>query len=244
MSYKSILVIIVSLLFVVSCKQNNSYKKINEVNSQQVSVEKSSVKKFVVNEFLDAGGYTYLKVTEGIEEYWMAIPPTKVEIGKTYYYSGGMFMENFESKTLKKTFDKIKFVERISESNSGVVAKSSAKAHQNSGKSDLTVAGSKIEKASGELKLSDIFKNKNSFANTNVEIKGIVVKVNKKILDRNWIHIVDGTKLGDKSSLTITSEEMAEVGDTLVFKGKIVLDKDFGYNYVYDILLEDGKILK
>ena len=244
MYYKSVLAVVFSLFLFVSCKQNDSYKKINEVSNAKTSIEESSVQKFVVKEFLEAGGYTYLNVTEGNEEYWIAIPPTKVEVGKTYYYNGGMFMKNFESKALNKTFEKIKFVESISESENGVVAKSKANPHQSGQKSKFSVADYKIDKAAGELKLEDIFSNKAKFQNKEIEVKGVVVKVNKKILDRNWIHIVDGTKTNDKSSLTITSKELAKVGDTIICKGKIVLDKDFGYGYVYDILLEDGIVIK
>ena len=55
------------------------------------------------------------------------------------------------------------------------------------------------------------------------------------------IHIIDGTKTETNSSLAITSNELVKVGDTVTVSGKIVLDKDFGYGYVYNVLLEEGK---
>ena len=71
-----------------------------------------------------------------------------------------------------------------------------------------------------------------------------MVKVNNGILEKNWVHIVDGTQFENKKSLTVTTNELIKVGDTVTFKGKITIDKDFGYGYVYDILLEEGELIK
>jgi hypothetical protein len=32
------------------------------------------------------------------------------------------------------------------------------------------------------------------------------------------------------------------MGDTILADGKLVLDKDFGYGYVYEVLLEDSTV--
>ena len=63
-------------------------------------------------------------------------------------------------------------------------------------------------------------------------------------MDKNWVHIADGTQFEDKKSITVTTQEIIKVGDIVTFKGKVTLEKDFGYGYVYDILLEEGELIK
>ena len=77
-----------------------------------------------------------------------------------------------------------------------------------------------------------------------VQLHGKVVKVNNAIMNRNFLHLQDGT--GDKGSndLTITSQDTAEVGDEVVVTGTITVDKDFGAGYTYPILLEQATLSK
>ena len=60
-------------------------------------------------------------------------------------------------------------------------------------------------------------------------------------MGKNWVHIQDGTEFEGGFDLTITKDKQASVGETITFEGKIVLDKDFGYGYFYNVLMEDGK---
>ena len=164
-----------------------------------------------------------------------------IKVGETYYYSGGMEMKDFESKQLGKTFDFITFADMVT-TNKDELNKAKVKnPHKAANEAKENKMIDKLAKNAGDIYLEDLFKNKNSYSNKEIEINGVVVKVNKNILDKNWIHIIDGTKTETNSSLTITSTEMVKVGDTVTVNGKIVLDKDFGYGYVYDIILEEGK---
>ena len=234
----TVLVVLAGLVF-QSCKENKEYKKIEKAPIKATN----TIHEIVVNEVVDGGGYTYLNVKEAEKEYWMAITSANVKAGETYYYSGGMQMKDFESKQLGKTFDFITFAEMVSTSKEELVNEAKAKSnpHKSATEAKEDKMIDKLAKNDGEIYLEEIFKNKNSYSNKEVEVKGVVVKVNKNILDKNWIHIIDGTKTETNSSLTITSNELVKVGDTVVVNGKIVLDKDFGYGYVYDIILEEGK---
>ena len=89
-----------------------------------------------------------------------------------------------------------------------------------------------------------MFSNVNSYANKIIKIKGKVVKVNNAIMDKNWAHIQDGTKSGSDFDLTVTTNDMVNVGDVVTFTGKIALNKDFGFGYSYKVLLEDAKAAK
>jgi hypothetical protein len=69
------------------------------------------------------------------------------------------------------------------------------------------------------------------------------VKANYGIMNKNWYHIQDGTqKDGKKCDFTITSAENIPLGAEVAFEGKIILNKDFGAGYFYDILMDGGKL--
>jgi len=63
-------------------------------------------------------------------------------------------------------------------------------------------------------------------------------------MNTNWIHLQDGTESDGKFDLTATCLENLNVGDIVTLEGKITLDKDLGYGYFYEVLLEDAKIVK
>lgn len=236
----NLILVILSVFVLISCKDKATYSKMDK----NPKVEKSSVHKIVINESMDAAGYTYMNVSEGSETYWMAIPSTTVKKGETYYYASGMQMANFESKELKRTFDVIIFSEGISASEQAASKPTIKTPHSESDNlSDKTEAIS-IELPEGGVSIGALYKNKNDFNKKEIIVRGKVVKVNKNILDKNWIHIVDGTNFEDKKDLTITTSELAQLGDIVTFKATVVLDKDFGAGYVYNLLLENGEIIK
>jgi len=229
-------VIIALVLF--GCKDKQGYSKINNETPET----ENSMHKIVVNEFADAAGYTYINVTEGDKDYWMAIPNAVVEKGATYYYSGGMVMKDFESKELDKTFDFITFSEGISTSEDNIGKASDP--HAGSNEIAPVVLDVKIKKAKNGISVEELYAKKESFLNKEVIVRGKVVKVNNGIMDRNWVHIVDGTAFDAKNDVTITTNETIKVGDTVTFKATVTLDKDFGQGYVYPLLLENGEVLK
>ncbi len=67
--------------------------------------------KGVVEETMNSGGYTYAKLNVGGTDVWAAGPTTELAVGDTVSVSTSMPMQNFTSKTLKRTFDKIYFTE-------------------------------------------------------------------------------------------------------------------------------------
>lgn len=233
------IVIIISALVLISCKEKGNYSKIDSV--QETS--KTTTHKIVVNEMNDGGNYAYVNVTEGEKDYWMAIPNTDVKIGETYYYDGGMLMKDFESEHLNKTFEFIIFADGIRDTEE-IVKKEVSDPHVHSNTENPNEVVVKIAQPKGGTTLENLFSEKESFEKKSITVKGKVVKVNNGILDKNWVHIVDGTQFENKKSLTVTTSELIKVGDTVTFKGTIALNKDFGYGYIYDILLEEGELIK
>jgi predicted small lipoprotein YifL len=112
------------------------------------------------------------------------------------------------------------------------------------GKVALEKQDIKIEKSEGVTTIADLYKDLKKFSGTTIRVKGKVTKVNPAIMNKNWIHIQDGTEFDGQFDLTLTTDQQFEVGSVVTVEGKIALDKDFGYGYSYKVLLEDGKIIK
>ncbi len=62
---------------------------------------------------MDAGGYTYIQIDNNGEKTWVAVPKTQVVAGQELTFGPGMEMIDFESKTLKRKFDRIYFSDGI-----------------------------------------------------------------------------------------------------------------------------------
>jgi len=230
MNYKIILLLFAFNLM-SGCKDTkNGY--IPDTSPKTESGNKGEVHKVFVKEFEKAGGYLYVKVSENEVEYWMAIPDSNIEIGETYYYEGGAKMTNFKSNELNKTFDEVIFVQGLRN-----------KATKNNEKAtDKNIE--LISQPQGGISIKDLLENASGYSGKEIMVKGKVVKVNNDILDKNWVHISDGTAFDGKTRLTFTTKEVVNLGDIVSFKGVVALDKDFGYGYVYPVLIEESVLLK
>lgn len=97
-----------------------------------------------------------------------------------------------------------------------------------------------VEKAPNGITIAELYKNRNNYANKKVIVRGQVVKTNNGIMDRNWVHIKDGTSEAGKSDLTFTTQEIVSVGDVVTFEGVVALDKEYGKGYVYPLVVENA----
>lgn len=102
------------------------------------------------------------------------------------------------------------------------------------------VAG--VEKAPGGNTLQEIFLAKAELAGKEVLFRGKVVKYNTGIMGKNWIHVQDGTGEGGGNDLTVTTSAEARVGDTVLVRGTLATDKDFGFGYKYGVIVEDAQV--
>ena len=102
----------------------------------------------------------------------------------------------------------------------------------------------KIDQCEGCVKISDLMANKKSYAGKVIRTRGQVVRYNPGIMGKNWVHIQDGSESNGEFDLTITTSQNVSVGDILSFEGKIAVDKDFGYGYFYNIILEDAIVVQ
>ncbi len=197
-----------------------------------------------VLETMNSGGYTYAHLEKDGKKTWVAIPQATVTKGQTITVRPGMVMTNFESKTLKKTFDQIIFSDGIADTKGQPAAASpGSKGSVVSAKEKISV-----EKASGPnaYTIADIYKNRTKLNNKEVVVRAKVVKVSPEIMQRNWIHLQDGSGSAKKGThnLVVTAKDLPAVGDVVTVTGKLQKDKDFGGNYRYAVIIEDASVRK
>ena len=198
-----------------------------------------------VKEVEQVANYTYLLVKSKGPEYWVAVPTMEASPGDTYQYQGGMVMEDFFSKELDRTFDKVVFLEALF-SEKGSAEQESTPLEQESQQLDyeamVTIEKSDVEVATGKgtISIADLFSDPGTYEGKTIRVKGEVTKFNAAIMQRNWVHIQDGTEYEGKFDLTATSLESFEVGNVVTLEGILALNKDFGYGYSYEILLEQA----
>ena len=102
----------------------------------------------------------------------------------------------------------------------------------------------KVETVEGAITIAELFSDMKKYEGKTVRIVGEVTKFNAAIMDRNWVHLQDGTEYEGKYDLTATSMESFTVGSKVVLEGKVTLDHDFGYGYSYELLLEKATAVK
>jgi len=110
-----------------------------------------------------------------------------------------------------------------------------------SGESQPTQS-TKIDPPTDGISIDELFKNPQKYDGQTVKVKGKCVKLNTNIMNRNWIHLQDGS-MADETDLTVTTIDKVALGDIVAFEGKITLNKDFGAGYKYDIIMEDARLL-
>ncbi len=206
-----------------------------------------------VLETMNGGGYTYVRLRTSSGEVWAATPKTTAKVGSTIALNAQMEMQNFESKTLKRTFPKIVFATPAGAAAPAAGEKSGDPAttmaqHAMFSQGPATETNVKVARAEGAdaKTVAEVWAGKGSLKDKNVTIRGKVVKFTPQTLGVNWIHLRDGSGSADKhdNDITVTTKEFAKVGDVVVASGTLRLDKDFGAGYTYPVIVEGAKLKK
>jgi len=204
-----------------------------------------------VLETLDSGGYTYVRVQTPSGDEWAAVPQTTIKTGETVNIAVQMTMEKFESKTLKRTFDRVFFGTIASPgvpvSSSPSPAPSLPPGHPNIAAAPQTApADVSVPPAAGGKSVAEVWAQKAALKDGPVVVRGKVVKFLPSIMGKNWLHLRDGSgsgKNGD-NDLTVTTMDTVKVGDVVTIKGTVHTDKDFGAGYSYKVIVEDAAVVR
>ena len=218
-----------------------------------------------VLESMNSGGYSYINLLKNDGgKIWISVPEAKITVGEQMSFKEGLVMTNFQSKTLKRSFDSIIFsngiiaqpktevprtppkdlsVPTISAStdpkNKQKVVIGSQPAVTSKGKVSVTKA-----KGPNAYTVAEVYRKSVRLNTKKVVVRGKVVKASTGIMKKTWIHIQDGSGSQAKGThnLVFTTKGTANVGDVITVSGTVAKDRDFGYGYRYKVILEDAVI--
>ena len=204
-----------------------------------------------VLEVRDVESYTYLRLATAGGETWAAVPTAKVKKGERVTIANPTEMRNFESKTLKKTFDKIIFGQ-LDAAGAKATAAAAPGASPHGATPPAATAPApkpiKVAKAAGPdgRTVAEVFKGRAALKDKPVTVHAQVVKVNSGIMGKNWLHLRDGSgsAADHTDDLVVTSQDTATVGDVVTVKGTVRTDVDVGMGYNFAAMVEDASVRK
>ena len=204
-----------------------------------------------IAETMNSWGYTYARVQATPKDVWIASTELPIKIGDRMTAAIDMPMENFNSKTLNRSFPLIYFV-------SGVTRDGDARAMQPAMADALAPAASHggatasavpqvvepIAPAPGGVTIAQIWAQRQALSGKVVVLRGKVVKVNNAIMGSNWFHLQDGSGIAKDGTndLTVTTSATVNVGDIVTISGTLATGKDFGSGYAYDAIVEKATV--
>lgn len=207
-----------------------------------------------VLEVQNAMGYKYLKVDENGTQHWVAIANAPVAVGDKIGYDKRTIMHDFESKSLGKTFKEIIFASDVylpqkvqrPKSMKDMLGLGSQDPHKGMG---MGMSPEKEEKPAKPFVKKDTYTVeevhmwRKSLEGQTISLEGTVFKVSHQIMQRDWVHLGDGTgnekKLTDDLVFTAVSSTV-KAGDKVIATGTVVVNKDFGYGYFYKVLIQNA----
>jgi hypothetical protein len=223
-----------------------------------------------VLEATPAAGYTYLRLKTASGEVWAAVQAADVRPGARVTIERPMTMENFESKALKRTFDRIVFGQLATPGGTtatgagaqggmpalamplpGTGSKTAGAATANPhGATAAADAGSRpvarVPRAEGPegRTVAEVIAGKAKLKDKTVAVRGQVVKVSAGIMGKNWVHLQDGSGSAADGShdLIVTTQDRPAVGDVVQARGTVRTDVDIGAGYRYAVLVEGATL--
>ncbi|TNC96333.1 MAG: nucleic acid binding, OB-fold, tRNA/helicase-type [Gallionellaceae bacterium] len=196
----------------------------------------SAVLEGKVIEVLNVEGFTYLRLDTRQGKVWAAVIKGEVKTGDAVTLDNVSVMNNFESKSLKRTFDQILFGNLVA-TNRGAAKPSALGSSFNT--TPPRMSAPKLDV------ISDAPTTKAAGANAKtVVVRGKVVKYNADIMGKNWVHLQDGSgsEAGGTNDILVTTTSETRVGAVVTVTGVVHIDKDFGAGYAYKVLIEEAKL--
>lgn len=190
-----------------------------------------------VRQTIDGGDYLYLDIDAGANRYWVAAPKLPVKVGDEVRFIAELVAEDFKSQALNRTFKELIFT-------SDIEYRTAIKESDH-----ISFIKERVEKSpyqiDGTISVFEAVKNRKNYGGKSIKIRGKIVKLSRNILERDWVHIQDGTGEKDVARVVFTGKAGdVKVGDIVIAEGKALLDKDFGSGYVYPIVMENSTFKK
>lgn len=217
-----------------------------QVVAGQPAAMANDLHQVIAEEVLNGSRYVFVKVREGMKSRWISTRSREVVPGQTYYYRGGLLKTNFESLEFQRSFDTIFLISSLVDANHAQNASRTAPAMTQAEpittqKENISTHGESTVAPQGTISIAELVNNAAKYEGQTVQIHGTCVKINPNIMQRNWIHVQDGSK--DDYDLVITTVQYLPEGTEFTMSATVTLKKDFGSGYYYDMILENGVLV-
>jgi len=117
---------------------------------------------------------------------------------------------------------------------------------QGSSKAIVPSTDTHVEKAAGAnaYTVAELYEKASSLTGKTVILQAKVVKVSPNIMGKNWLHVQDGSgdPMKNTHDLVVTTAATPENGKIVTLEGTLNTNRDFGYGYLYAVLVEDAVI--
>ena len=211
-----------------------------------------------VREAIDVAQYTYLRLaTADRGELWAAVSKAPVSVGSHVSIVDAARMTNFESTTLKRTFDVIYF------GNLGGAGRVSAPtgplppghppldgqhganvAHGSPATPAAVPSSLNVTPATGQnaYSIAALFAQRASLEGKPARVRGQVIKATP-VQGITYYRISDGSSAEPSSAqLVVSSTAQASTGQVVTFEGQVRTDADVGIGFKYPVMLQAARL--
>ena len=258
-----------SLSIFTGCKQGSSLAQAKPAGKMSGSASTASEEKQeamsvmfkgTVSDVINAGRYAYIQITAGEKKVWVAVPSFDGKPGDTVLVPPGVPVADFHSKKLNRTFDMIYFVGGIRKVGDGAAGETPQTMPKDTALTPMptqnqmmhppmdelaeapTIEIGHIEKAKDGQTVSEIITGGKSLAGRQILVRAKVVKFTPNIMGKNWLHLRDGSGGEGANDLVVTTKTAVKVGDVVLVRGNVSVDRDFGFGFKYSVIMEDAVV--
>ncbi|WP_373064857.1 nucleotide-binding protein [Gemmatimonas sp.] len=204
-----------------------------------------------LREQLPVEPYVYVRLETASGDVWAAVNQEPLTVGSSVTVYNVLPMDQFASKTLNRTFERIYFgalEPSRGMASDGPADVGSPNASTASGGTppvpDAKIGPIARARGADARTIGELWTEKSHLAGATVTIRGVVVKYNAGVMGKNWIHLQDGS--GDAArgthDIAVTSLDAAALGDTVTITGTVRTNRDVGAGYTFAVIVEEAKV--
>jgi len=212
-----------------------------------------------VMEVIKAGRHIYIRVKTEEELVWIAVPAFDGKPGDKVLVPPGVPVADLHSEKLNRIFKMIYFVGGIRKLDNNAASQDKEmlpKSHPTTAPEengmihpsmdDFTAGPAvdigEVEKAKGGKTVFEIISERKKLAGKNILLRAKVTRFTPNIMEKNWIHVRDGSGDQGQNELVVTTSDKARIGDVILIRGIVSVDRDLGFGRKYPVIVENAKI--
>jgi hypothetical protein len=210
-----------------------------------------------VREATDVAQYTYLRLaSQDGREFWAAVSKAPVSVGSHVSIVDAARMTNFESATLKRTFDVIYFgslggtaqpsapTGALPPGHPPLDGQHGANVAHGSVAAPAVPSGVKVTPAAGQnaYSIAALFAQRASLEGKPARVRGQIIKATP-VQGVTYYRISDGSSEEPSSAqLVVSSTAKASTGEVVTFEGQVRTNADVGIGFKYPVMLREARL--